>query len=121
MTLSGRTILPLFFLATAAYFFYRVQEVLLPFLLAAVLAYLFNPLVRFFEVRGLRRQPVVVLLYVGLMTIVTLASYKLAWMAALEAEEAARNMPVYVQKGGETFARLRASLKSDRTHDDGRP
>jgi len=121
MTLSGRTIIPLFFFVAASYFLYRVNEVLLPFLLAAVLAYLFNPLVRFFEVRGLRRRPVVVLLYASVMTVITLASYKLAWVAAVEAEEAAHNMPAYVQKGGEAFTRLRGSLKSDWTHDDGRP
>ncbi len=112
---------PLTFAAAAAYFLYRVQDILLPFVLAAVLAYLFNPLVRFFEVRGLRRRPVVLILYISLMTIITLSSYKLAWVAAFEAEEAAHNMPVYVQKGGEAFSRLRASLKSDPKHDDGRP
>src|SRR5436190_16079142 len=111
MILSGRTIIPLFFLAAASYFLYRVQEVLLPFLLAAVLAYLFNPLVRFFEVRGLRRRPVVVLLYVSLMTLITLSSYKLAWVAASEAADAAHNMPVYVRKGGEMFSRLHGSSK----------
>jgi len=121
MKLSGRTVIPIVFLTAATYFLYRVHDILLPFVLAAVLAYLFNPLVRFFEVRGLRRRPVVLILYVSLMTIVTLSSYKLAWVAALEAEEAAHNMPVYVQKGGEAFAHVRASLQSDQAHDDGRP
>src|SRR5690242_18771970 len=101
MSWSGRTVLPLTFAAVTTYFLYRVHDILLPFVLAAVLAYLFNPLVRFFEVRGLRRRPVVVILYVSLMTLMTLSSYKLAWVAALEAEQAAHNMPVYVQKGGE--------------------
>ena len=81
--------------------------------MAAVLAYLFNPLVRFFEVRGLRRRPVVVILYVSVMTVIVLASYKLAWVAAYEAEEAARNMPLYVQKGSTIFANLRGSLNSN--------
>jgi predicted PurR-regulated permease PerM len=63
----------------------------------------------------------VVLLYVSLMTVITLSSYRLAWVAAFEAEEAAHNMPAYVQKGGEAFARLRESLKSEPLHDAGRP
>ena len=64
MNLSGRTFIPLFILAAVSYFLYRVHEILLPFVLSGVLAYLFNPLVRFFEVRGLRRRPVVVVLYI---------------------------------------------------------
>jgi len=47
--------------------------------LAAVIAFLFNPLVRFFEVRGLRRRPVVLIFYVGIMSILALVFYKLAW------------------------------------------
>ncbi len=121
MNLSGRTVFPALFFTAAAYFLFRVHEILLPFMLATVLAYLFNPLVRFFEVRGLRRRPVVLVLYVSLMTILSLASYKLAWVAALEAEEAAHNMPTYVRQGGEALARLRASLNSLQVHDDRRP
>ena len=30
-------------------------------------------------------------------------------------------MPIYVQKGGDAFSRLKASLESDQTQDDGRP
>ncbi len=121
MTLSARVVLPLFILTAAAYFLYRVHDVLLPFFLAGALAYLFNPLVRFFEVRGLRRRPVVIILYVSLMTVLSLSSYKLAWVAALEAEEAAHNMPVYVEQGSKAFASLRKSLKCDSAHDDHQP
>lgn len=111
MNLSGRTAYPLLIAGFAAYFFYRVQEVLLPFLLAAVLAYLFNPLVRFFEVRGLRRKPVVIVLYIGLMTLFTFSSYRVLWMAGQEAEKASRNMPMYVQRGSELFAHWKATTR----------
>ena len=111
MKLSGRTLLPLVLVAAAGYLLYRVHEVLLPFVLAAVIAYLFNPLVRFFEVRGLRRRPVVIVLYVSVMSVLALASYKLAWVAAQEAQKASRNMPIYVQEGSRAFAEWRA-----RTH-----
>jgi predicted PurR-regulated permease PerM len=121
MNLSGRTLFPLFFLTVVSYFLYRVREILLPFILAAVLAYLFSPLVRFFEVHGFRRRPVVLVLFISLVSILALTSYKLAWVAASEADQAAQNMPVYVHKGGETLARLRQSLQSEELHDDGRP
>src|SRR5262249_23666410 len=112
MNLSGRTLFPLSFITLFGYFLYRVHAILLPFALAAVLAYLFNPLVRFFEVRGLRRRPVVFVLYLGLMSICALAFYKPAFIAALEAEQAAGNMPIYVRKGTEMFIHLRGSINS---------
>lgn len=111
MNLSGRTAYPILIAGFAAYFLYRVQEILLPFLLAAVLAYLFNPLVRFFEVRGLRRKPVVIVLYIVLTTLFTLASYKLIWMAGQEAEKASHNMPLYVQRGSEAFSHWKATTR----------
>ncbi len=111
MSLSGRTLLPLSFLTAVAYLLYRVQDVLLPFILAAVIAYLFNPLVRFFEVRGLRRRPVVIVLFISIVSVLMLASYKLAWVAASEAEEASHNMPIYVQKGSAAFADWQAKTK----------
>ncbi len=104
MNFSGRMAFPALFISAFLYFLYRVHEVLLPFVLAAVLAYLFNPLVRFFEVRGLRRRPVVVILYVGVMSLIIFASYKVTWIAGLEAEKASRNMPLYVERGSQAFA-----------------
>src|SRR5438552_4716212 len=110
VSISGKTLIPLSILGAASYLLYRVHEVLLPFVLAAVLVYLFNPLVRFFEVRGLRRRPVVLVLFISLLTVLGLAAYKLTWIAATEAEQAAHDMPLYVQKGAETFSHLRNSL-----------
>src|SRR5438552_14241228 len=101
VSISGKTLIPLSILGAASYLLYRVHEVLLLFVLAAVVAYLFNPLVRFFEVRGLRRRPVVVVLYVGIMSILALVFYKLTWVAAFEAAKASHNMPIYVHKASE--------------------
>jgi predicted PurR-regulated permease PerM len=112
MNLSGRTFLPLAVVAAVAYFLFRIHEILLPFVLAGALAYLVSPLVRFFEVRGLRREPVVILLYALFVGAFAFLFYKLAWVAAFEAQEAARNMPVYVQEGGEALARLRGHVNS---------
>jgi len=112
MNISARTSIPLALLAAVGYFLFRIHEILLPFVLAAALAYLLNPLVRFFEVRGFRRFPIVVLIYVTLMSVLVAVLSILAYVAAQQAHEAARNMPAYVQKGGELFARLRSSMNS---------
>jgi len=42
---------------------YHIYEILIPFVLSFALAYLLNPIVRFFEVRGLRRDIVVIAIY----------------------------------------------------------
>ena len=115
MSFSGRTFFPLSVFALTTYFLYRVHEVLLPFILAGMIAYLLNPLVRFFEVRGLRRRPVVVVLYVSVMSLLILASYELVSVAAVEAEKASHNMPAYVQKGSVTFAAWRTKTKVSHT------
>lgn len=115
MNFSGRAAFPLLVTGAFAYLFYRVHEILLPFVLAAALAYLFNPLVRFFEVRGLRRKPVVIFLYVGLMSVFAFASYKLICVAGQEAEQASRDMPRYVARGGEAFAHWKQTTRVNRT------
>jgi predicted PurR-regulated permease PerM len=115
MNFSARTALPILFLALAAYFLYSVQDMLLPFVLAAVLAYLFNPLIRFFEVRGLRRRPVAIVLYIAVVSIFLMGTYKFAWLAGLEAEKAARNMPIYVKQGSEAVARWKTTTRMNQT------
>ena len=112
MSWSGRGVLPALLLAAVAYFLFRIHEILLPFVLSATIAYLLGPAVRFFEVQGFRREPTVLMLFIALTSLFTLAAYKLAWVAAFEAGQAAHNMPMYVQKGGEIFARLRGSMNS---------
>jgi putative permease len=114
MTLSGRTLVPLSILGAASYLLYHVHEVLLPFILAAVIAYLFNPLVSFFEVRGMRRRPVVFVLYLSVMSILAVAFYKLTWVAAYEAAKASHNMPIYVHRAGEAFANWRGKTRVSR-------
>ncbi len=109
MNLTGKSLIPAILVSAAVYFLYRVHDMLLPFVLAAVLAYLLNPLVRFFEVRGMRRRPVVVVLYLGLMTLAVVMIVKLGALAGLEAEKATRNMPRYVQQGSEAFSRWQST------------
>jgi len=95
----GPTIFPAAVAFLAAFLFYHVRSILLPFALAAGMAFLLNPVVRFMEVRGVRRGPVVVLLFLGLMSLFTLGVYKGAVVAAREADDAAQKMPFYIEKG----------------------
>jgi len=104
---SGRTIIPLLLIAALTFLVVEVRGILLPFILAASVAYLLGPLVRFFEVRGLRRPPVVIFVYAMLFLVFGVGGYFIAPMAASEAESAARQMPAYVERGAQSFHQLR--------------
>ncbi len=80
-------------------FLYGVRDVLLPFALAAGMAFLLNPAVRSLEVRGLRRGPIVIFVFLSLLSLMTLGVYKGVLIAAREADEAAQKMPHYIAKG----------------------
>jgi predicted PurR-regulated permease PerM len=77
---------------------YQARMVILPFLLAGLLAYVMSPIVTFLELRGLRRSTAVAALYVG----VTLAVGALAyWILSLWWEEIPRlryQWPFYLQQ-----------------------
>lgn len=49
---------------------YMVRGILWPFLLSALLAYLLNPLVNYFELFGIKRMIVVVGLYIGVIAVI---------------------------------------------------
>ena len=57
------------FVLLVFYFFYTVRGILLPFLLALILAYLLNPLVNYLESFKIPRVPAVLLLYFSVFTL----------------------------------------------------
>ncbi|MBI4377341.1 MAG: AI-2E family transporter [Elusimicrobia bacterium] len=90
-----------FFLAMAATLgaaFYALYHVLIPFLLGCAIAYIANPMVSYFEVRGLRREVTVI----GLYTAIIVAAVMLAGtgfdIAMAELAELQADLPYYVEK-----------------------
>jgi len=108
MNSPGRIFIPLVIVAAGVYFLFLVRGVLLPFFLAAALAYLLNPVIEFFAVHGVRRSPVVVGLYLTLMAGFLLLVYLGGAVLNHEAVKAARNMPRYIQTGQIVVAKARA-------------
>src|SRR5579864_3249150 len=96
---APRYMIPLAILGALVYFLFKVHEILLPFVLGATLAYLLSPLVEFFEVRGLRRRPVVVFVFGALLAAISAGTYVALNLAAQEASMASREMPAYVARG----------------------
>jgi predicted PurR-regulated permease PerM len=82
----------------ALYAFYRVHQALIPFVLAAALAYIVNPIITYFEARGLRRSFLVVTGYL-LAVLLGMAAYAgLKPLIRDEAERLGANAPVYLQQ-----------------------
>ncbi len=78
------------------YAFYRVHEALTPFLLAAAFAYVLNPIVSYFEARGLRRAQVVVLGYLGALALGFVAYAEIKPLILSEAELLQSRTPAYL-------------------------
>ena len=75
MSSPARYLVPLLMLVVLVGILFQVYHILLPFVLAATIAYLLHPLIRFFEVRGLRHQPVALTLYMVLMALYFSGTY----------------------------------------------
>src|SRR5437899_2242808 len=106
MNSPSRTLVPLAALALVGYILFQVHHILLPFVLAAAVSYLLHPVIRLFEVRGLKHQPVALTLFVVLMALYFSAIYLTVSLAAKEAGRVASDMPTYAQ-------RMQAALKGD--------
>lgn len=107
MTRPARYLLPLLFFLVAGYFLVQVRNILFPFVLAATLAYLLNPLVSLFEIRGLRRNTVVLILYVTLLGLGVFGAYH--GIAALNQEitQARAEWPTYQERGQNFLHKLK--------------
>jgi predicted PurR-regulated permease PerM len=93
-----RALLGFSLLAAFAWFLFAIRSVLLPFLLAAILAYALSPAVTFMELRGIRRSTAAVLLYAVLLATAAFLAY---WAIAVLWHDLPRlryEFPVYLEK-----------------------
>ncbi|MFI5349962.1 MAG: AI-2E family transporter [Elusimicrobiota bacterium] len=88
----------LLILAAVLYAFYRVHEALTPFVLAAAFAYVVNPLVSYFEAKGLRRLHLICAGYfiAGLLTALVYVGVKS--FIVNETIQLGANGPLYLKK-----------------------
>lgn len=80
------------------YFLYLVRELFLPFILAIVLVYLLNPLVNRMEKRGTQRVAAILILYLGVIIVVTsLLMYGVPRMVN-QLETLVESIPIYTDQ-----------------------
>ena len=96
--------------AVGLYAFYRVHRVLIPFLLAAAFAYVLNPLVTYFEARGLRGAQLVVLGYLGALALGVGAYAGFKSLIVSEAELLQSRAPAYLRQVKRMAADARVKL-----------
>lgn len=103
-----------FLVAGAALFaFSRLHHALAPFLLAAAFAYVLNPLVSYFEARGLRRTQLVVLGYLAAAALGVGAYAGLKTLIVSETELFQQRAPAYLSKLQKTaYAQQKQLTKS---------
>jgi predicted PurR-regulated permease PerM len=104
--MNGRVLFPLALFAGGVYLLVLLKSILLPFILAATLAYVLNPLIVLFEVRGVRRERAVLLVYAVLLFSCVSMTY-LAISAVLQsASLAAVELPLYMHRAKEFLAHV---------------
>lgn len=94
----------------ALYAFSRLHHALAPFLLAAAFAYVLNPLVSYFEARGLRRAQLVVFGYLAAAILGFAAYAGLKSMIVSETELFQTRAPAFLSKLQETALAQQAQL-----------
>lgn len=77
---------------------YHLHHVLIPFALSFALAYVMNPLITFFEVRGLRRSVVVAVLYLLALAAAVLAANTLISVVSGELTLLKTELPGYIAR-----------------------
>lgn len=110
---SSPSFLTVFIVASAAiYAFYRVRAALTPFLLAAAFTYVVNPVVVYFEAKGLKRSHLVVTGYLFTILLGYAAYAGLKTIIIDESERLSANAPIYLAQ----FQKFTAVQQAKLTH-----
>jgi predicted PurR-regulated permease PerM len=114
---GGRSSVPvsggvaLLLLGGLCWFLYSVRAVMAPFLLAAVLAYLLNPLVSFLETRGVRREKAVLVLFISILSLITALAYWGLVVLWQDLPELNASWPTYMRQAEEAMRKAQSVLE----------
>jgi len=91
-------LLPVFVGVAALYFIVLAKAAIFPFVLSAALAYILSPMIKYFEVRGIKRTYAVAGLYIGAGAFLFLVVYLLMSFLSLELEALKQDWPSYAER-----------------------
>lgn len=103
-------VLPVAIGLLALYFVVVAKGALFPFVLSAALAYVINPLISYFEVRGIKRSYAVAGLYLGVGVVLGIGAWLLFHFLSADLQELQRSWPTYAERLQAYVTNLNAKL-----------
>jgi len=88
------------------YFLFTIRKLLIWFVFALILSILFNFSIDFLEQKKIPRILVAIVIYFGLLTIISVFLYKSAPIFLLEIKQFSSNLPLYFQKISPFFEKI---------------
>ncbi len=106
-------LLPVFIGLAAVYFIVLAKAAIFPFILSAALAYVLSPVIKYFEVRGIKRTYAVAGLYIGAGALVFIIVYVLMSLLSVELESLKQDWPSYAGRSQAFVMKLNAKMVGD--------
>lgn len=106
-------LLPVFVGVAALYFIVLAKAAIFPFILSAALAYILSPMIKYLEVRGIKRSYAVAGLYLGAGALLFLIVYLLMSFLSLELEALKQDWPSYAERIQVFVTKMNARLVKD--------
>lgn len=103
-------LLPAFIGLAIIYFIVLAKHALFPFILSAALAYIINPAITYFEVRGIKRDYAVIALYVVAGAMLFLGVYLLVQFLSTELQSLQQTWPSYAGRIQQFIINLNAKM-----------
>ena len=103
-------LLPAFIVLALVYFVVLAKGAIFPFILSAALAYILSPVIKYFEVRGIKRVFAVAGLYIGAGALVFIVVYLLFHFLSFEIESLQQSWPEYAGRMQQFVINLNAKL-----------
>lgn len=91
-------IIPAFIVLASVYLLTLAKGAVFPFILSAALAYILNPIISYFEVRGIKRVYAVIGLYLTFGVLVFVVIYLLFHFLSFEIESLQQSWPTYADR-----------------------
>ncbi|HCC49230.1 MAG TPA: hypothetical protein DEQ38_14105 [Elusimicrobia bacterium] len=91
-------LLPAVMGAALLYFIVMAKGAIFPFILSAALAYVLNPLISYFEVRGIKRGYAVVGLYLSVGAVLSIGVYLMLHFLSYDIESLQKYWPTYAER-----------------------
>jgi predicted PurR-regulated permease PerM len=106
-------LLPVFIGLAVVYFIVLAKAAIFPFILSAALAYILSPMIKYFEVRGIKRSYAVAGLYLSVGVLLFIVCYLLFHFLSFELGSLQQSWPAYAERMQLFVTKLNSKMVSD--------